>query len=321
MSFESTRGRTSKSGSRVQYPTRFFDMLRFETPTDINEILKWSKIIYRRHGIVNQAVKDLASYPVTKIEVENDSENDFWEKLVNDRLKIQDSLIEIGVNFFASGNAFVVTHFPFKRKLICRQDENHIFSFDAIEKLSFRYPKFHGKCPTCDKATTFDHKDIYTNVPEKIKIRCLEPENMFIKHVHITDTSRYFYRIPESECRSMRKGDLFFLETMPWDWVKAAQKKNKSVEIKSDFLFHYKNSDITDLSLDPWGLPLVYPAWQEAFLGFVLRKAQESIAADHMTPLEYLYPEQRGETDPLSMIDLGDFKQKVQGQVDKRLNL
>jgi len=310
------RARTGRNG-RMQYPVRFFDMLRFEVPTNISDILKWSKMLYRRHGVVNQAVKDLASYPVTKIRVENDSEGDFWEELLNKKLKVQDSLIEIGTNYWASGNAFVVVHFPFERKLICSNDNSHSFNFSSIKKLTFRYPAFHGFCPKCKKSVKFTHKDIYTNVPERIKIRCLEPSNMYIKHIHITDTSRFFYRIPEYETRSIRKGDLFFIEHMPWDWVVASSKRHKAVEIKSDFLFHYKNSDITDLNLDPWGLPLVYPAWQEAFLGFVIRKAQESIASDHLTPLEYLFPEQQSSNDPLEMLDLGDFKQKVSAQVKK----
>ena len=105
----------------LQYPQRFYNLLHLQRPKTLNEIFKWAIVLNESSGLLDRITDTMSRYPITPVVVENDigEDKNYWSKLLNDELCIQDELVKNGKDYYTFGNAIVSIVPPFRRYLAC----------------------------------------------------------------------------------------------------------------------------------------------------------------------------------------------------------
>lgn len=305
----------------MTYPSPFFDLSKFYLPPNIKELFKWCRYYYKTSELIHPVVFKMAEYPITDIVFEpvddvDDPDGERIEQILQENFKIKRLLIEIGLDYFTYGNAFISIYFPFKRFLVCKScgEKNQFEAFKNFGPkgdLKFQKFEFKGICPACLANTKFEVDDVPLKQLHKINLVRIPPEQIDIEHHGITGQSYYYYNISGKDRRRVLQGNYETLKTLPWLFIQAVKEKKK-VKLNASSFYHFKRADISDGD-DGWGMPLVLPVMPNMFHLNVLRKAQEAIAFEHLVPLRILFPtDNQGEAAPHIHMGLGEWKQHVE---------
>lgn len=286
-------------------------------PSSIKEVFVYAKNFYYNNPIVYSALNKLAEYAVTdfKYTGDDDEEIEKVKKLVK-QLRLKSKLLEIAKNYFVYGNAIVSIFFPKKRYLICPESGT---AYD-IETLNFKFnPRalsFEGNSPAIDKKVKFSTKDEAINDPSKINILCWDPVDLEIRHNFLTDQASYVYKLSREIQQAVKKGDKLYLAETPFLFIEAAVR-NKAVYLNQSNLYHLRDTSIA-MSSRHWGKPRVMSVMKELFYLAVMKKANEALALEHITPWRYLSPAQSvGEMSPATMLDLSKWTDNITAEIKK----
>ncbi len=296
-------------------------------PTNIKEMFKWCRYYYKTSSLISPVVYKMAEYPITDLVFEpqnkdlesNNAEN--LERVLREDVDIKSMLILIGLDYFTYGNAFVTIYFPFTRFLRCGACHNeHLFEdFKSFAEkgsdLDLKNYELVGTCPSCKKTgMKFIINDVPVKQMKRVRIVRLNPENIDIEHNSITGNSEYYYNIPNTDKKAIASKNLEHIKTTPWVFIKAL-KEQKKVCLNKSNLFHFKRADISD-GEDGWGMPLILPVMKDLFYANVLRKAQETIAMEHLVPLRVLFPaDNQSNAAPHINTGLGQWKSRVEREI------
>jgi len=312
----------------VDYPVRFFNLMVFDRPDNLRDIFKWCKIFYRSSGLFRDVVDKMSRYPVTTIETTNDNDNK-WSNILNHELRVREKLVAISINKNTYGNAFVSIIPLFTRYLECPNKDCKAFKSNPIEKMSFKYvnAKFHAVCNSCKKPGVMRIKDEYIKgegrkVSEGIHIKIWPTESIHVKKNNVTGKHKIIYKLDKNEINGIKKADRFYLETMPTDFLDAVAKFGEKAAVELDLTrtFWYAEEDLEEPNSTGMGLPFFFSAWKTLWQIFVHRKAQECIVSDHMLPYRVIFPQAQANVDPISAIDLGQWKTSMQAMLHRWYN-
>ena len=318
----------------VDYPIRFFNMLHFQRPKTLNEIFKWAIILNESSGLLDRITDTMARYPITPVLVENDigEDKDYWSNLLNDDLMIQNELVKNGKDYYTFGNCIVSIVPPFRRYLACPKCNHYKSHCITDEERSidwkFRDYKFFATClnKDCKFAGAFQLKDEYLEGDEfikNIKIQRWPIQFIKVRNLSIAGKKKIYYRIEDKYVKPILKGDRFVVANVPETFLLACKQnpQNPIIELPSDLTFHYEHEGITEPEWEGLSKPFFFSAWKDIFMSFVLRKAQETIASDHLIPNRFIFPTATpGGQDPLAKIDGAAWMGIVTTQLKRQQN-
>lgn len=315
--FDSTHSRT-ESGllhGALRYPSPFFDIGTTYLPTSITQMFRWCRYYFLTNPLINAVVYKMAEYPITPIIVDNEDSKlrDWWEDIIEHKLRLRSFQIEVGLDYFTYGNAFVSIHFPFEKYLICANCSYEV----KIQKAAYKFKnfQFHLLCVKCGMTT--EAKVVDLNIKNLKAIRPLRwnPEHIKVEHNDTTGETSYFLDIPISFRNDIMMGKKYIIESTPHVFIEAL-RANRTLKL-TDNIFHLKRPTIAQKDMG-WGMPLILPVLKDAYYLQVLRKAQEVIAQGHIVPLRILFP-QAGSADssPYSTTDLGMWRKRIEGEIQK----
>lgn len=273
------------------YASPFFDLSNFYMPRNFKQFFTWCKYYYTTNGLIAPVVQQMARYPITDLTY-GTKENDIrkvYKTIYEDVLDIRAKLIEIGLDYYTYGNAFVSLNLPFKRILICPSCKTRFDADDVKYKFDFKKVKFSGTCSKCKKNVVYMAIDEGERLLKKLRIVRYDPMDIFIKYNPYTGETQYQYRVPKSHISTIKQGDRFIIDKTPLMYLEAISKNSKII-FKEDRIFHFKRSTISGMNME-WGIPLILPALKKAFYLQILQKAQEAIAIQHIIPLTVLFPQ------------------------------
>ena len=302
---------------QIQYPVQFFNLYYFNEPKSYDEMFKWSRWLYDNVGVVKQAIRKMAIYPVTYLVVDGDIEDEFWSKFLSDTIKIRSVAQEIGFDYFVYGNAILSVIFPFIKQFTCPKCKH---STTDYKRMSFKSFKFQGKCDKCGYTGAFDVKDQFIKDPSKIRVKRWYPGSLLIERHPITGELKIFYKISKKMTTKVKNGkDIWYIANLPQPYIDAIAKEPSKpyVELVSDYTFimslpepTYEDSKNAKMDEHPLSYPLVSGAWRDIYLLINLKKAQEAIAADRIVSMRILFPGVQTEN-PIQNINLAAFKYNV----------
>src|SRR3954469_4301871 len=153
--FDSIHGRTEGGlfhGS-LRYPSPFFDIGHTYLPTSVQQMLRWCRYYFLVNPLINAVTYKMAEYPVTSIVVDEKDQDlrEWWEDVIENRLKLRVFQIEAGLDYFCYGNAIITMHFPFQKFLICANCGHAVRVQKAAYK--FRNLQYHLRCDKCETTT------------------------------------------------------------------------------------------------------------------------------------------------------------------------
>ena len=308
----------------LAYDNPFLDMTSTFIPARYKDVLRILAAFVLNHGIVNQTIARLSEYPLTDliygddddIRIKKDHTVDFWKNILEDVLNIKEKCKQTGIDYHAYGNSFVSLNFPFRRELKCPHCGKR---FDAVaHNARYRQYRFHAVCPGCKVSGPMDAKDIPTKEINKLSIVHWDILQIDIKYNTITGEHFYYYTPDKELRRQVSRGDMDIINGLRME-VLDAIRTNKKLRLNKANVFHYKR--IGPQYVYPqergWGISAVMPALKDLFHIQVLKKANEMIAFDRINPLRVLYPNATGEVSPHAMMDLGQWKSKIEDEILK----
>ena len=320
----------------VDYPLHFFNMLHFQRPKLLSEIFKWCTILSESCGLLDRITDTLSRYPITYIKVTGDSgENkSFWSDLLNNTLNMREELVKNGKNYYSFGNSISSIVPPFKRYLVCEKCGHHLrhqINDDNLGgnfKWKFHDWKFIGDCLNegCKHKGVMKLKDVYLEGEEfakNVRIQRWPITHIKVRDVSVAGKKKFFYRIEEKYKKGIISSDKLIVAHVPETFILACKQNSKTpiVELVNELTFHMMYESATEPEHEGLAKPFFFSAWKDIFMSFVLRKAQECIASDHLLPFRFIFPSQsldgRG---PLGNIDGAAWKQTLTTQLKRMQN-
>jgi hypothetical protein len=317
--YDTIHGRTEGGlfHGALRYPSPFFDIGHTYLPTSVQQMFRWCRYYFLVNPLINAVAYKMAEYPITQLIFDEDNTiiRDKWIDVAENKLKLRSFLVEVGLDYYCYGNAFVSVHFPFQKYLICSNCKNEI----PIQKANYKFRNLKYIL-ACDKCNT-------TNIEAKVKdhnyqslrgIRLLRwnPEYVRVEHNDITGETEYFLELPQSIKNDILMGKKHIIEKTPHVFVEAL-RRSKTIHFNADNIYHLKRPTIAQKDMG-WGMPLILPVLKDTYYLQILRKAQEAIAQQHIVPLRILFPQGGSNTsDPYSTTDLGLWRKRIEAEISK----
>lgn len=311
--FSRSRGRTGSQEQGLQYPSPFFDIAHTYLPATVKQMFRWCRYYFLVNPLINAVVFKMSEYPVTDIifDTERPELKRRWEDFLLDHLRYRAFQIEVGLDYHTYGNALVSIFYPFLKLLKCRSCGKRTFAKDADYR--FQNFQFHIGC-SCGHHGPAEVIDHYIKAPKGIRLLRWNPEDVDIRYNDITGEYEYYYEIPTQLKNDIIIGKKSVVETVPQLFIDALKQK-KSVVFRRDNIYHFKRPTLAGKDRG-WGTPMILPVLKDTFYLQVLRKAQESIALEHIVPLRIIFPQAGSATsDPYTSVNLQDWKDQVAGEI------
>lgn len=302
------------------YGDPFFDLSNFYMPKSYKKFFKWTRFFFMTNAIVGPTIVQMAVYPVTNTTYSpvkedqkkfNETKN-LYKMIFEDVLRIKSEMIQVGIDYFTYGNAFVMVSIPFRRMFKCPVCDAMFSARDTKYKYNPQKATFSGTCKNrkCKKQVTFRVEEKNVDLPKRCKIVRLYPGDINIRHNPITGESQYHYKVPGRDSSPIKRGNKFLIDTTPMLNLKAIAK-NSPIKLDPEKVFHFKRPNVSGVNQE-WGMPLPLPALKKLFYMQILQKAQEAVAIQHIVPLVMLYPEANAGQSPYELLQLDKWRKEVE---------
>ena len=284
-------------------------------PPTVKELFRWCQYFFYKDPMIGSVVTKIAEYPVTNFIYNADEKHvrEGWQKILEDTLDLKPFLIEIGLDYFAYGNAFVSINTPFVRWLGCPNCKNLHKLNDEKFKFKFTNYEFHFDCSKCNANVVGTIIDRSIKDATGINFVRWDPRNIDIHYNPITGKSKYRYKIPNKIRKAIQMGSREILDDIPEVFLLALKKK-KDIALSSQNLYHFKRPTLAEQDMG-WGKPLIIHSMGRMFYLYVLRRAQEAIALQRILPLEFIFPQANAQQDPYQHVNLSSWQGTVQNEI------
>lgn len=300
------------------YANPLFDYLGEYLPTDIKKLFAWAEHVYFNTPVIANAIKKYINYPVTDIVYESPASDvrDRTKYLLENILNIKSHLIEVGTDYLIYGNAFRSISFPTVKFVKCKNTkcELHEHGINAnTANIRTRGSKLQFFCPSCKSWVYGEFNEMSIMDINKISIIRWNPHTIDIKYNDISGDIFHYYNIPSGLQQSIKTGDRDILLTTPKLFLDAVQSNNV-VKFGSNFI-HIKAPSIAGM-FSGWGIsPLAHTLKMYLYMA-ILRKSNEAIALDQITPKNILYP-QGTTSDPAMASSMADWRKNITSALDR----
>ncbi len=300
-----------------QTPNPFYSISNQFVPRNFHDVIKWARYILTQSPTTVEVIRKLATYPITDFQVDSSSSStrEKYDEIIKS-IRLKNVLNDIGFDYYTLGNVYVSIYFPVKRTLVCPTCGTEHDARHSAGTIKFVKYQFVGSCSKCTYSGIFKRNDRRSNAVEDINIIKWQAENIAVNHNTITGESEYYYQIPNATKRRIMLGDPNFISTIPWSMIEAV-RDNQDFKFDKGEVFHLKTLSMGDV-LEGMGMPPVISLYSSIFHQTLLKRANEAIATEHMTPFRILYPQQSSAAgDPISMMSLGNFVTNMEDQMKK----
>lgn len=292
------------------HPNPMFDYLTGFVPRKLKDLFKWSEYLSVNSAHIYAVVRKFGEYPITRVlyETTSEAERDRHKKLFEKTLRIKGFLTKVSFDKYVYGNVFISLYEPFKRELICKHCNAHIdisvadYTFN-LDRLAWKL----RKCTACNQAGDADFLDTKLVDKNKLVLIRWDPKLIDIDHNPITGKSVYYYQIPRNIVQQVRSGNKNLIDVMPIEILRAMQRK-KTFRFAEDQLYHMRTVGPAGVEAH-WGMPPITSAIKNFLFAATLRKANEAIALEHITPFRIVTPKAgSGNGDPITTINLQQMR-------------
>lgn len=305
------------SWKRGYTPNPFFTISNQFMPRNFKELLRWADYIITQSPTAAEVIRKHATYPITDFIFDTDNEEHKkrylkWTKI----LHLKTVLNEIGFNYYTRGNVFVSVYLPFIRWVKCRACQtDHNLSHTGSVKFTTN-GVFSGTCPKCSSKGVFDVRDEMTRSENEMSIISWDPHCIVTNHNPVTNKSEFYFQIPASMRKKILLGDPMFISTLPLAMLQAAVQK-KQFKFNSRSIFHLRNLSVGKTE-EGLSIPPIMAIYSLVFHQAMMRRANEAIASEHMTPMRVIFPQTNGSNgDPVVTMSMAGFVSNMETNIRK----
>lgn len=298
-------------GSQAYTRNPFFSVSDQFLPRNLFDVIRWVRFITLHSPVTTEVMRKLSTYPITKfiIESKDPAVKSKYEQLIKS-FRLKSSLHDIGFQYFTIGNVFISIYFPFIRSYACPSC-TAVYRAENAGFLKFKNYEMVGVCPKCNSSVTFKRNDVKAKNISDMNLIIWDPLNISVSHNPISGKSKYYYKIPNDIRKKIMLGDRMTLDSTPWEFIEAVREQ-KDFEFEDNYIFHMRNVDM-GLSVNGICIPPMVSHFNLVFYQATLRRANESIASDFMSPMRAIFPQpQTANSDPVVSISMKNFVAKME---------
>lgn len=306
MGFGGPRGNT--------HPNPMYDYFTALTPRRLKELFKLAQFVGINSAHIYGVLRKFGEIPITRLVFETVVETELkqHEKLFNEQLRLCGFLTMASFDLQLTGNSIVTMYEPIQRDLICTRChtpeniEAADYSFN-LDKTEFRH-----NCRKCSAQRVLSKvKDSQLRDPAKIRLLRLDPLLVDIDQNRTTGETEYYYTIPRADITKVRAGVKLHINHTPIE-VLQAMRDRKVLKLDPSNVYHMRKPAPAGLD-GQWGLPPLVAAIKLFMFAATLRRANEAIALEYVTPFRVIHPmAASGQGDPISTLNLGRWKDEIQ---------
>jgi len=331
-------GVTGMGRATDNFPSPWLDMATAAMPKNHKNALQWSEFIWQSHATYREACTRVISYFLTDVEIRSldpdqpigDDEREQWQTLFSETFRILEKLKEYGIDRECYGNTFISIVLPFLRFMACPQcGTQYLLEFmekDGRFRLKWDASKFQisATCPSCAAkgkpySGPFRVEDRLKDIQQTIHLKKWNVHEIAVRYDEYSGDTRYIWQIPAAYAQSIRRGDMHKIARVPLGVLRAI-RNNEDFLFEPDAIYHMKDSTLSGMDTQGWGLSRTLVNFREVFHTRLLQRCNEVIASDYIIPFRLLTPapSEGGKTmagaashDPLRSTNLGDFSSKM----------
>lgn len=305
-------------GDRKQgrYPSPFFDLSQQYMPPTMKELFKWCYFYATTNAFIGPALNKVARYPVTDLVFESSSREiqNVYTHLFSRLFQIKAFLMECNLDMCTYGNCFTTIYYPFTRFVKCRRC-GYQETFKTAKVVINHDLKVKCQCKKCNYTSEAEIIDRTFRSKERVKLLRLNPQQIDIKYNEVSGDYIYLYTIPDKLKRQIMTGDKKIFETTPLIYIEAIKKKLK-IELNSQNIFHLRRPTVAGKDFG-WGMPLIMNVLKDIYYFYSLRRGQEAIINEFITPLDMISPAPAGQGDPYRHANLATFRKSIEQQIER----
>jgi hypothetical protein len=279
-------------------------------------LMRWCRYYYLVNPLINTVIHKMSEYPITEIVIDEQDpiKKERWEEVLGQHLRYRAFQIEVGLDYYTYGTCAITIHYPFTKYLICK---NCGFKEKAAKTTyKWRNLDYVIECTKCNHHGPAKIQDFFEKDLRRIRLQRWNPEYINIDPGFGGADPVYTFEIPLQLRNDILLGKKNVLDTIPDVFVEA-MRRNKFISFASENIFVMKRPIISQKD-NGWGMPLIFPVLKDAFYLQILRKAQESIAQEHIVPLRVLFPQAgSASSDPYTTVSLDSWKSRMEGEIAK----
>ena len=301
----------------ASHPNPAFDFLTGFAPRKLKDLFRWCDYLFYNSAHIFAALKKFGDLIVTNIEygTSNTALRKNYKHLYEKKLKMKSIALQASLDKHVYGNHFTSIYFPFVRFLKCPKCTQMIniaavdYKFD-LKRFEFRY-----LCKRCRNTVNGEIVDKKITSLDRIHVIRWDPKLMDIEYNPFTGQSIYYYNIPTEFKEKVKQGAKHLINTTPRELLENV-RDNKLFRFEKDAIFHLKVPAPSGID-QQWGFPPLAATLKLFLFTMVLKKANESIALDHITPFRILHPAQNGAQDFAQQISLTKWQNAMKSNIRK----
>ena len=291
----------AKSGAN-KFPNPFFDIASEYLPRDLTLIFELAEYLYLTFGTYRSAARRVVRYFLTELVLtgEDEDSRSECEDFLKTKLKLMNTLAEIGDDYMTYGNCFVSIYFPFDRFLVCPKckTEYHVDVIPYTFKLADK--TFTAQCVNkeCNYLGAFNRIDRRSLDKDRLFIKRWNPKHIRLRYHHISGQIEYYWEMDSIFISKITEGKPFYLNATPWEFIECIADANKAegtlFKFNTNSIYHLHEMTLAGLPIHGWGIPPIIPNFKLAYYIQILRRYDEAIAFDFIVPHRIIFPKTSG---------------------------
>lgn len=297
----------------ASHPNPVFDYLTGFVPRKLKDLFKWAEYLAFNSAHIYGVVRKFGEYPITTFVYDTTSPNEKTrhQDLFEKKIGLKGFMTQVSFDKWIYGNAFVSVFEPIKRWLKCK----HCGTKEDAKVADYKYVEqqtaFKLKCRKCQADAIAEVEDEKLIDASKINLIRWDPKLIDIDHNPVTGQSVYYYTIPRTIVQQVKEGNKHLIGTMPMEMLRAMKAK-KTFKFAEGQLYHLKVPGPAGVE-SQWGFPPITSAIKLFLFAAILRRANEAIALEHITPFRVIHPQAAsGSGDPVLQLNLQEWRQEFE---------
>lgn len=298
-----------------------------DIPTNIKQIFRLVRFYYNQDAILGAIIDKMAEYPITELVITEQSGEPLtaavyqkWDYLLNIVLNVRQIMININTDKIIYGNSFHYIYYPFVRYCVCKtcnaaypissldDIKVHVIANDASFALEVT-----SYCSKCSATRLFRVEDRKSEAKNNARIVRLSPLRMELEYNPASGAKQWYWTPPSRLRDGLLHAERTVIDTTEMKILEAVYK-DRRIRLRPSRIWVVQTPSQPDL-WEGWGVPPVFRVLEDVYYYKILKRANEALAQEHITPARFISPGVTSDVSPQRTLYLSDWQQKIRAEL------
>lgn len=302
-----------------------------DIPTNIKQVQMLCRFYYCQDALLGAIIDKMSEYPITRVmirelpDVKLDDVSKYrWRNTLDTGLNLRSVLKQTSVDKYIFGMSARYLHYPFVR-YGKSEYSGRDYPFATIRELRVQ-PTMEkglfglaasGRCAEDNyrKVIRFKVQDKKSVVRTGVSLTRLNPLRMDLEYAPTSDRRDWYWAPPDRLRQAMLDGVRAIIETTEMPVLEAAFHQRK-LRMNPARLWVAQADGVPGV-WDGRGFPPLFRVLEDVHYHKILRRANEALAQEHVTPMRILSPAGTGDVSPQRTMNMTDWQMRLRRELQK----